>query len=126
MTIRTLLALPAAGLFALAAGCAVETELAPVATTDADPVATPVVLVNETCPLMGGDADPEVTTEWNGQTVGFCCAQCIPEWNDLTDEQKAEKLAAAEAGEVENNMDHDHDHGDHDHGDHDHGDHGDS
>ena len=75
------------------------------------------MLVNETCPLMGGDVDPEVTTEWNGETVGFCCAQCIPEWNELTDEQKAEKLAAAQAGEVENHMDHDHDHGDHDHGD---------
>ena len=121
MTIRnfkTLLPLPAAGLLALTIGCAVETDTAaPVTTADPAPTATPVALVNEVCPLMGGDADPEVTTEWDGKTVGFCCASCIPEWEELSDEQKAAKLAAAEAGEVENAM-HDHDHGGggHDHG----------
>ena len=86
-------------------------------------MSTPVVMVNQTCPLMGGDVDPAITTEWNGKTVGFCCAKCIPEWNEMTEEQKAEKLAAAEAGETENDMHMDHDHGDHDHGDMDHGDH---
>ena len=118
MKTHPLLTLPAAALLAFAAGCAVEADpAADVTATPETPAATPVVLVNETCPLMGGDADPEVTTEWNGKTVGFCCAQCIPEWNELTDEQKAEKLAAAEAGETENHMEMDHDHGDHDHGD---------
>ncbi|QDT16689.1 hypothetical protein [Alienimonas californiensis] len=105
MKIRPFLALPAAGLFALAAGCAVETEPVPPADAEAPATTEAVALVNETCPLMGGDADPAVTTEWNGQTVGFCCAQCIPEWQELTEEEKAEKLAAAQAGETQNAMD---------------------
>jgi len=117
MKIRLFLALPAAGLLALAAGCAVETEPAPLADAEASATAEPAALVNDTCPLMGGDADPAVTTDWNGKTVGFCCAQCIPEWKELSDEEKAEKLAAARAGQTENVMEGDHDHADHDRGD---------
>ncbi|MFH5803077.1 hypothetical protein [Alienimonas sp. DA493] len=106
MTLRTLLSLPVAALAALAVGCAVESApdaVDEVTATDA-PAATPVAIVNETCPLMGGDVDPAVTTEWNGRTVGFCCAQCIPEWKELSEEQKAANLAAAQAGETENEM----------------------
>ena len=121
MKTYSLVALPAAGLLALAAGCAVEADPATeVGGTTVVPDAVPVVMVNETCPLMGGDVDPAVTTEWNGKTVGFCCAKCIPEWNELTEEEKAEKLAAAQAGETEHDVDHDHGrmgHGEHDHGD---------
>ncbi|QDT16596.1 hypothetical protein [Alienimonas californiensis] len=117
MTFRALLSVPAAALAALAVGCAVESspdDSAELTSADA-PEAAPVVLINETCPLMGGEADPAVTTEWNGQTVGFCCASCIPEWDELSEEQKAEKIAAAKAGETENEM-HDHNDG-HEHGD---------
>ncbi|MFH5802791.1 hypothetical protein [Alienimonas sp. DA493] len=118
MTFRPLLPLSVAALTALAAGCAVEPPTDGDLTATDAPAATPAAAsepVNETCPLMGGDVDPAVTTEWNGQTVGFCCAKCIPEWKELTEEEKAEKLAAAQAGETENEMHMDH--GDHDHGD---------
>ena len=53
-----------------------------------------VTLANTACPIMGGPVDETVTVDWNGQTVGFCCADCIPAWNELSDEEKAEKLAA--------------------------------
>ncbi len=56
---------------------------------------TQVSAVNTKCPIMGSDVDPAVTTEYNGQTVGFCCAGCIGKFNKLSDAEKAEKLAAS-------------------------------
>lgn len=55
--------------------------------------------VNTTCPIMGGKVDPKnvpsnLTRQYNGQTVGFCCAACPPAWDKLSDEQKAQKLQA--------------------------------
>lgn len=64
--------------------------------------------VNTHCPIMGEEVDPEVTVEWQGKTVAFCCAECIPDWNALTDEEKQMKLHAG-SGE---------DHAEHDHGSH--------
>jgi hypothetical protein len=55
-----------------------------------------VTLVNAVCPMMGGKAKTTVTANWNGKTVGFCCPECIPEWEQLTGEEKASKLTAAE------------------------------
>ena len=37
--------------------------------------------VNKFCPVEPENAiDPNVTTEWNGKTVGFCCGGCIDEF----------------------------------------------
>jgi len=66
----------------------------------ADPAAatdTAVTLVNTACPIQGGKANQKVTVEWNGNTVGFCCADCIPAWNELSDEEKTAQLASAES-----------------------------
>ncbi len=67
--------------------------------------------VNENCPIMG-DAITEDggQVDFNGQTVGFCCEECVEKFQALSDDEKTEALAKAE-----------HAHG----GDHDHGDHGD-
>ena len=51
--------------------------------------------VNAKCPIMGGNAKDTVTTTWNGKTVGFCCPPCIKKWNDLSEAEKAKKLAAS-------------------------------
>ena len=51
--------------------------------------------VNAKCPIMGGKAKDTVTTTWNGKTVGFCCPPCIKKWNDLSEAEKAKKLAAS-------------------------------
>jgi hypothetical protein len=53
---------------------------------------------NAVCPIMGGTVDPdktsaELTRQFRGQTVGFCCGGCPAPWDKLTDEQKAAKLA---------------------------------
>jgi hypothetical protein len=65
-----------------------------------DSTSPAVTLVNAKCPIMGFDVDEEVTVEWNGKTVGFCCAECIPKWNELSEEEKGEKLAAADSSEA--------------------------
>jgi hypothetical protein len=62
---------------------------------------TNVTLVNTVCPIMGGEAKSTVTTTWNGKTVGFCCPECIPEWDSLTAEEQSEKLTAGEKGAEE-------------------------
>lgn len=73
-------------------GCAESDSRAPGKTA---PPAVAVTLTNAVCPIMGGAAKEDITAEWNGKTVGFCCPECIPEWNSLIDEEKAAKLAAA-------------------------------
>jgi len=53
-------------------------------------------IVNSKCPMAPADPiDPKVTTQYKGQTVGFCCKGCIPDWNSLTDDQKAARLKAS-------------------------------
>ena len=51
-------------------------------------------IINETCPIMEGDeeVDPEVTVDYQGKKVAFCCKKCVPKWNALSDAEKAEKL----------------------------------
>ena len=52
--------------------------------------------VNSVCPMMGGKVDkedPSLVREWNGKKVGFCCPPCLEDWDELTDAEKAEKLA---------------------------------
>lgn len=56
-------------------------------------------VVNTKCPIMGGKVDPatisdDLTREYKGQKVGFCCPMCPPVWDKLSDADKAKKLAA--------------------------------
>ena len=69
----------------------------------------PTTPVNTVCPIMGGKVTPKGgSTTWNGQMIGFCCDSCIPDWNELSDQQKAEKLAKAAQGRPEEVKKHDH------------------
>ncbi len=54
-------------------------------------------IVNTVCPIMGGEVASDVTVDWNGRKVGFCCPPCIEEWAELTDDEKTAKLASAAA-----------------------------
>jgi len=37
--------------------------------------------VNKNCPIETDNAiDPKVTTKYKGKTIGFCCADCIKEF----------------------------------------------
>ncbi len=54
--------------------------------------------VNPNCPMMvDHEVDPEVTVDWNGHTVAFCCEGCIDDWNDMTEEQQQGRPIAAGA-----------------------------
>ncbi len=53
--------------------------------------------VNARCPIMGNPINPEnvtddLTREFRGQKVAFCCAACPSQWDELSGEEKAEKL----------------------------------
>lgn len=48
---------------------------------------------NATCPMMGGNVDPEGgTVEWEGQTIGFCCDGCSGKFEALSAEEKVAHL----------------------------------
>jgi len=54
-------------------------------------------VVNEKCPITGNKLDREkvpadLRREFKGKPVGFCCKNCPPAWDKLTDEQKQAKL----------------------------------
>jgi len=62
------------------------------------PTSATTVAVNEYCPIMGGKvASKGGTVEWDGKTIGFCCDGCDEKWQALSDGEKSEKLAAAQA-----------------------------
>lgn len=68
---------------------------APKATATAEAAPAKMAMANTKCPLKGTSVNPEMTAEWNGQKVGFCCAGCKAGWAKLTDADKQSKLAAA-------------------------------
>ncbi len=61
---------------------------------------TKSAFVNLRCPIMGtpivpGNVTPDLTREYKGQKVAFCCSMCPPAWDKLTDAEKDAKLKAA-------------------------------
>lgn len=48
--------------------------------------------VNEKCPITGKPVAEGVTTTCCGMTVGFCCKDCIEQWNKLSCQEKCKKL----------------------------------
>ncbi len=67
-------------------------------------------IVNTQCPFMGEAINDTITVAYKDGKVAFCCKECVPMWEKLSDKEKAEKLASPGKGK-----------GGHDHGDHDHG-----
>ncbi len=56
------------------------------------------LVINSTCPMMGSAMDPakvsaDLTREFKGKKIGFCCGKCPAKWDDLSDEEKDAKLA---------------------------------
>jgi soluble cytochrome b562 len=55
--------------------------------------------VNDRCPITGKAIDimnrpKDCTRMYKGMKVGFCCPNCPPEWDKLTDAEKDAKLKA--------------------------------
>lgn len=66
------------------------------------PTSAPAAYANVKCPMMGGAIDPakvtpELTREFKGQKVAFCCGGCPAAWDKLSDKEKQEKLDAVKA-----------------------------
>ena len=69
--------------------------------------------VNSKCPIWGSPIEPDKVTkdlirEYKGQKVAFCCADCPPAWDKLSDTQKDAKLAKAKSEPVEEHSEHKH------------------
>ena len=82
----------------LLGGCEEGDKQAPKGSPKGGPAAAAAV-ANATCPIMGNKLDranvpANLTREFEGKKVGFCCAGCPAAWDKLTDARKAEKLAA--------------------------------
>ncbi len=117
-------------------GCGSNTEVTAPVTPEASaealsPEVTPVSFANDKCPIMGGKPKAELTADWDGKTIGFCCEGCPEKWAKLSEQERTEKFAAAAAdsGAHAEHGDHKHaEHGDHEkaeHGDHEKAEHGD-
>lgn len=48
--------------------------------------------INANCPMMQEPVDPSVTVTYEGQTIAFCCSDCIPQWNKLTEAERGERV----------------------------------
>jgi hypothetical protein len=76
----------------LYAGCGTSaTSPTGAARTDTDGI------INTVCPVMGGDVTADITVDWKGKKVAFCCPPCIEEWNELSEDEKEAKLKTASA-----------------------------
>jgi len=52
---------------------------------------------NDRCPIMGTSIKPEkvpetLIREYKGEKIAFCCAECPPAWDKLSDDDKTAKL----------------------------------
>ena len=54
--------------------------------------------VNALCPLTDEKIDPDVTTQYKGKTVAFCCADCMKDFN----KDPAKYMKKVEAEEAKN------------------------
>jgi PBP1b-binding outer membrane lipoprotein LpoB len=52
-------------------------------------------MMNSKCPISGKATDPEVTSDYKGSKVAFCCEGCQGKFAKLSDADKAAKVAAA-------------------------------
>jgi|KBSSwiStaDraftv2_1062776.scaffolds.fasta_scaffold200134_3 hypothetical protein len=65
------------------------------ASTESKKTATPatITVVNTICPIAGDDfarheMPADLTREWKGTKIGFCCEHCVPKFDKLTTAEK--------------------------------------
>jgi hypothetical protein len=56
-----------------------------------------LALVNSRCPITGNaintnNISSDMTANFQGQNIGFCSAQCVSEWEQISDEEKQDRL----------------------------------
>src|SRR6056297_414456 len=97
------------GFLIVLVGCQPQEEAPVEPTATPETEATSVSFANTECPIMGGEPSPELTAEYKGQTIGFCCDGCPQKWAKLSAEEKAEKFAAVKKdGSATSHGDQDH------------------
>ena len=74
-------------------------------------VGSSLEIINTHCPIMGNpvdkaETDPAMMKDWNGKKVAFCCPPCLEEWDELSDAEKAEKIANPPAGHGDEGQSH--------------------
>ena len=74
-------------------------------TTQPSTSTQPAKFANVRCPIMGTPINPDkvpvnLTREYKGQKVAFCCGGCPPAWDKLSDAEKDVKLKAASTPEA--------------------------
>jgi hypothetical protein len=52
-------------------------------------------VVNANCPMSGDPVKEGSAAEFNGETIGFCCNDCISDWDGKSDEEKTAALAGS-------------------------------
>ena len=55
-------------------------------------------VVNSRCPITGSVIDPSEMEEdhvrsFQGQSIGFCSIECLREWDDLSEQEREERLS---------------------------------
>ena len=53
--------------------------------------------INKVCPVVmeDGIGKNAPRRQWKGQTVGFCCDDCVPTWDGWSEAKKDDALARA-------------------------------
>jgi YHS domain-containing protein len=83
---------------------------------------------NAKCPVSGDDADQNLTVDYKGRAVAFCCEDCAKDFEKTPKKYVASLEAQDKAAAAEKDHDHDgdgkadHDEKDHDHEEHEHDD----
>jgi hypothetical protein len=105
-------------LFAAAiVGCSDASRTVPPPAASDSVAAAAVDFANTKCPIMGGQPSADLTVDYGGKTIGFCCDGCPQKWATFSDQQKAEAFAKVDALGDQADSGHDHAEGnaDHDH-----------
>jgi len=55
--------------------------------TDSD-----AMIMNTSCPISSKPIDANVTADYMGKKVGFCCKNCLSKWEAMSAEEKAAKV----------------------------------
>jgi hypothetical protein len=80
------------------AGCSESGDSVVSGNPDSTTAAAPSPFANSCCPIMGNeiavaDVTDDLTRDWNGKKVAFCCPPCLEEWDEMSDEDKAKAVA---------------------------------
>lgn len=60
--------------------------------TKADSKSASMGVMNTKCPYSGNAVNPDVSSEFAGQKIGFCCGGCKGKFDKATDATKTEMM----------------------------------